>query len=50
MGAGTFSEECGQDLNRRCRANVFLLPPPYFAQSGFNVLGGQKRIVAHPNV
>jgi len=50
-GAGTFSEEGGQERDRRDSADFFLLCPTTFefAHPEFIVLGGQTRIVAHPN-
>jgi len=53
QGAGTFSEEGGQERDwRRQRRFFFTLPSPptfEFADPEFSVLGEQTRIVAHPN-
>jgi len=50
-GAGTFSEEGGQERDQRDGADFFYFAPPTFefAHPEFIVLGGQTRIVAHPN-
>jgi len=51
MGAGTIFEGGGQDRMRRGSADFFYFAPPIFkfAHPGYSVLGGQKRIAAHPN-
>jgi len=45
MGAGTFSEEGGQEWNRRAGGDFFYFAPSIFefAHPGFSVFGGQKR-------
>jgi len=51
MGAGTIFEEGGQERFRRGFADFFYFAPLsfIFAHPGYSVLGGQKRIIAHPN-
>jgi len=49
---GTIFEQGGQETVRHGSANFSsICPPPTFkcAHPGSDVLGGQKRIVAHPN-
>jgi len=50
-GAGRFSEEGMQERDRHDSADFFCFAPPTFefAHPEFIVLGGQTRIVAHPN-
>jgi len=51
MGAGTIFEEGGQKwFSTQRRFFLYFAPPTFkFAHPGYSVLGGQKRIVAHPN-
>jgi len=47
MGAGTIFEEGWQEM---VRFFFHFAPPTFkFSHPGYGVLGGQKRIVAHPN-
>jgi len=50
-GAGTFSEEGGQEWDWRGSADFFYFAPSTFefAHPEFSVLGGQMGIDAHPN-